>query len=381
MSADPEGELAALLPRLIRDSRVHFIDNLRSALVALVILHHACLPFGGIGMWYYVSPYHASMSSPILITFVAVNQSYFMGLLFFLSGHWSSLAADRKHWRAFCTDKLIRLGVPAVVYTLFLGPLVLGIGRWKEHTPIFSALLTYWTSLRGVRGPVWFTATLLFFDLIYIMVRTFLPPLGFLVPKSAAQYRVTAVVCIFTTIVSSYFIRKSHPIGVVTPPLDIQLAYASQYVLAYVSGTCLSRIQQYLLVSSHPGRALALAYLFAIISLGVISIPLKFGMKWLFEVFYAAWNELCFYFIGTALYSVFHDWSYTTRRWGSTARYSYGAYLLHPLVVVPLQILVDIRGGLVYGVIKSLLVGAIGVCGSWIAAWILLRVPGVGKIF
>ncbi|KAF8170246.1 hypothetical protein K438DRAFT_217439 [Mycena galopus ATCC 62051] len=197
------------------------------------------------------------MSSPILILFVAVNQSYFMGLLFFLSGHWSSLAADRKNWTAFCADKLKRLGIPAVVYTLFLQPVVLVIARWKpQHTPVFSALLTYWTSLRGVRGPVWFLAVLLFFDLIYITVRTFLPPLSFLVPKSAARYRAAAFVCISTVIVSSYFIRKSHPVGVVTPPFDIQLAYASQYVLAYTAGTCLSRIQQYLLVPSHPGEPL-----------------------------------------------------------------------------------------------------------------------------
>ncbi|KAF7375952.1 Acyltransferase 3 [Mycena sanguinolenta] len=380
MSGDPEGELAALLPRLIRDSRIHYIDNLRSTLIALVIFHHACLPFAGIGMWYYTSPHHPSMSSPVLIAFVAVNQSYFMGLLFFLGGHWSSYAADRKPWNTFCVDKLKRLGIPAVVYTLFVEPLVGYIGR-EHDKPIFSALFTYWASLRGVRGPVWFIAVLLFFDLIYITVRTCLPSLSLLVPKSAAQYRAAAVVGISTVIVSSYFIRKSHPAGVVTPPLGIQLAYATQYVLAYISGTCLSRIQQYLLVSSHPGRALALAYLFAFISLGLISIPAKFGMTWLFEVLYAIWNELCFYFIGTALYSFFHDWSHTTKRWGNTARHSYGAYLLHALVVVCLQILVDVgRPGLVYGLIKTLVVGTLGVGISWAAAWVLIRVPGVGDI-
>lgn len=102
MSRDPEGELAALLPRLIRDSRIHYIDNLRSALVALVVFHHSALAFGGIGSWPYTSPRHAPESSRVLSVFVAVNQSYFMGLLFFLSGHFSAIAASRKSWTAFC---------------------------------------------------------------------------------------------------------------------------------------------------------------------------------------------------------------------------------------------------------------------------------------
>ncbi|KAJ7668438.1 acyltransferase 3 [Mycena polygramma] len=378
--SDPEGELAALLPRLIRDSRLHYIDNLRSALVALVIFHHAALPFGAIGSWPYTSPYHAAESSPILITFVAVNQSYFMGSLFFLSGHMSAVSASRKNWRAFCVDKLKRLGLPVVVYILLVHPMVLAIVWWSQNRPIFPALTSYWGSLHGVRGPVWYLAVLLFFDLMYIAVRICLPPFSFLIPNSAARYRVTAAVCIATVIVSSFFIRQSHPVGRVTPPLGLQLAYAPQYVLAYTSGNCLSYIQTYLLVS-HPARALALAYLGAVISLAVLLIPRKLGMTVLFDGFYAVWNEGWFYFISTALYSFFHDWSHTTRRWGNTARYSYGAYLVHALVVVSLQVLLDTGGtGILNGVVKTLVVGILGVCLSWAGTWVLVRVPGVGKI-
>ncbi|KAJ6593657.1 acyltransferase 3 [Mycena capillaripes] len=378
MSGDPEGELAALLPRLIRDSRVHYIDNLRSALVALVIFHHAALAFGGIGSWPYQSLYHAQESSPVLSIFVAVNQSYFMGMLFFLSGHFSAIAASRKSWTAFCIDKIKRIGIPVVVYTLFVHPLVLALVWWHQN-PFFPALFEYWHSLNGVRGPVWYLAVLLFFDLIYITVRTCLPPFSFLIPNSLTRYRVTAAVCISTVIVCSFSIRMSHPVGRVTYPLGIQPAYASQYVLAYYSGTCLSYIQTYLLVS-HPTRALALAYLGAIISLALISIPLKLGMKTLFDALYAVWNEVCFYFIGTALYSLFHDWSHTTRKWGNTARYSYGAYLMHALVVVALQILLDSGTGEFYAVVNTLAVGTLGVCISWAAAWVLICIPGVGNI-
>ncbi|KAJ7497077.1 acyltransferase 3 [Mycena latifolia] len=387
MSDNPEeGERAPLLARIVRATRVHFLDNLRCALIALVIFHHAALPFGGIGSWPYYSPYHAPESSMILSVFVAVNQSYFMGMMFFLSGHFSAMAAKNKSWKAFCLDKLKRLGIPVVVSTVLLHPVALILVLWHQHASILPALVGYWTSLNGVRGVAWFIAVLLFFDLVYITVRTCLPPFSFLLPTSAARYRATAAVCIFLVIVSSFLIRLSHPVGRSIPPLGLQLAYASQYVLAYIAGTCLSDIQQYLLVP-HPARALALAYLVAIISLGAVSVAFhqtfdsaKGGANPA-ALFYAVWNELCFYFIGTALFSFFHGSPYTTKRWGNVARYSYAAFLLHPIVVVGLQILVDSSvKGAVDGVVKTLMVGALGVCLSWAAAWLFVRLPGVGKI-
>ncbi|KAF7362138.1 Acyltransferase 3 [Mycena venus] len=381
-----QSERTALLPRTILDTRVHFIDNLRSTLIALVIFHHAALAFGGIGSWHYVSPFHPAESSLILSIFVAINQTYFMGMLFFLSGHFSAVSASRKTWAAFCVDKLKRLGIPMVVYTLLIHPLVLVIVWWSRHTPILPALSTYYRTLDGARGPVWFLATLLLFDLIYVTVRKFLHPPTFLIPNSAARYRVTAAVCITTVIVGSYFMRLWHPVLGVRrplPPLGLQLAYALQYILAYIAGICLSSIEKYLLVS-HSGRALALAYLFATISLvvAVNLIPHAFRIEWPFSIFYAVWNELCFYFIGTALHSFFHDSAHTTKRWGNTARYSYGAYLMHALVIVSLQILVDTAGGpgLVYGLLKTIVVGTLGVIFSWAAAWLLIRIPGVAKI-
>ncbi|KAJ7502824.1 acyltransferase 3 [Mycena galericulata] len=389
MSGDPESELAALLPRLIQANRVHFLDNLRSALTVLVVFHHAALAFGGVGAWPYLSPYHPSESSHILVTFVAVNQTYFMGMLFFVSGHFSAIAADHKSWKAFCFAKLKRLGIPVVIYTLLIHPLVLILVRWSEHAPIVPALLAYWGGLNGARGPVWYIATLLFFDLVYIAFRTCLPAFSFLLPNSIGRYRATAVFCISTVIVTSFFIRMSHPIGRSSPPLGLQLGYAPQYVLAYISGTCLSYIQQYLLVS-HPTRSLALAYLAAVVSLGAIAllaIPLRLpvhrsnGGANLMAVLYAIWNELGFYFIGTALFSFFHSSPHTTKKWGSTARYSYGAYLLHPPVVVAIQIMMDKTvGGSLNGVIKTVVVGTTAASLSWVAAWALLCIPGVGNI-
>ena len=47
--------------------------------------------------------------------FIDINQAYFMGLLFLISGYFSPQSLDRKGPARFVRDRLIRLGIPLVV--------------------------------------------------------------------------------------------------------------------------------------------------------------------------------------------------------------------------------------------------------------------------
>nr|GAT48753.1 acyltransferase 3 [Mycena chlorophos] len=385
---DPEGELQALLPRLLRESRIHFLDNLRSFLIVLVILHHAALPYSALVavFWPYKSPYHVWRFSQAIITlFVALNQTFFMGLLFFLAGHFSSIAIERKSYRAFCVDRLKRLGIPMVVYTLLVHPILLILVEWAHRGSIGSALKNYYLHLNGVRGPIWFIATLLAFDLIYASIHLIVPSFKYLIPTTQTQYRAAVILGIGAVIMTSFFLRLSHPIGRTLPPLEVELAYTPQYVFAYIAGTSMSKTQIWILTPD-PRRALLLSYLGAIAALGIASLifgpSAGYAGGWSFvALFYAVFNEVCFYFIGRAWYSFFHDSEYTTQRWKNTARYSYGAYLVHSLVVVGLQILVDgAVGGALDGLFKAIIVGGLAVLGSWALAVVLISIPFVGRI-
>ncbi|CAK5281419.1 unnamed protein product [Mycena citricolor] len=320
--------------------------------------------------------------SVVITVFQVVNQSFFMGLLFFLSGHFSSHAADHKTWKQFVLDKLKRLGIPAVVYRLSVQPLTIFLVRWSQHLPVLSALVEYYRHLNGVRGVVWYLAVLLVFDLVYVTVRKYLPSLSYLVPRSLGAFRAAAFVSISAVIVASFLVRLSHPVGHSYPPLNVQLAYAPQYVLAYTAGTCLSKIQQFIL-RPHPGRDLALTLLVAILSAVALytispSISLMLGGMNPFALLYAIWSELCFYFLGTSLFAGFHRWKLTSKKWGSTARYAYGAYLVHALVVVGLQIL--LHSSPAPPLLKALIVGLSGVCLSWAGGRALLGIPGASRI-
>ena len=63
-------------------SRLLFIDNLRTGLITLVVLHHVAITYGT-GPWYYVEPpINDPLAMLVLLVFALVNQSWFMGALF-----------------------------------------------------------------------------------------------------------------------------------------------------------------------------------------------------------------------------------------------------------------------------------------------------------
>ncbi|KAK0099436.1 hypothetical protein ONS96_008460 [Cadophora gregata f. sp. sojae] len=153
------------------ETRVYHLDNLRTFLTSLVILHHVSIPYGGIGSWPYHSQFHAPGSSPSLVVFNAVNQSFFMGTFFYMSGMMSSMSLPRRRTVAFLETKWMKLGIPVLVYTLLGPPLCTTLQRLLDGEALTSRILRdHLQELRGVKGPVWYPAVLLVFDTLYTII-------------------------------------------------------------------------------------------------------------------------------------------------------------------------------------------------------------------
>ena len=146
--------------------RLLFVDNLRLGLISLVVLHHVALTYGAAGLFYYVE-FHPSGFSRSLLIFVLTNQAWFMGAFFLVAGYFTPASFDRKGPVLFLRDRLLRLGIPLVVYMLLLNPLTF-FGSF--FLPDVLAPLT-WDTYRYseyVRmGPMWFVALLLIFSFGY----------------------------------------------------------------------------------------------------------------------------------------------------------------------------------------------------------------------
>jgi hypothetical protein len=99
-----------------------------------------------------------------------------MGAFFLISAYFCPKSLDRKGFRAFVIDKLVRLGGPFLLFSMLLGPVLY---VWQYAYAGFP--VTYHFSPTTV-GPPWFILWLLNFSLIYAVVAQVLPSLHFKMP-------------------------------------------------------------------------------------------------------------------------------------------------------------------------------------------------------
>src|SRR5512136_1134188 len=113
--SDPAGNVAG--PRIL------YIDNIRILLICLVITTHCSVTYGGNGSWFFTDPGNAPGVSVVLTAINALDQSFFMGFFVLVSAYFVPGSLQRKGRSRFSSDRLIRLGIPLLVWILFNIPL------------------------------------------------------------------------------------------------------------------------------------------------------------------------------------------------------------------------------------------------------------------
>lgn len=142
---------------------LYFLDNLRVALITLVIAHHVGQAYGPTGGWW---PIQETARVPVLGPFFTVNRSFFMSLFFMISGYFTVMSCDDKGPRAFLKSRLLRLGIPVLVFALIMIPMQLFVfappagqspSAWPidvghlwflEHLLLFSAGYALWSAFQ-----------------------------------------------------------------------------------------------------------------------------------------------------------------------------------------------------------------------------------------
>ncbi|KAF1945201.1 hypothetical protein EJ02DRAFT_339189 [Clathrospora elynae] len=370
-------------------TRTHALDNLRTSLTALVVLHHASIPYGGAGSWLYASRLYVPNSSP---TIVAV----------------------------FLWEKWRRLGVPTLVYSLVGKGLVRGIiaARLRDETwrGVGREVLEGVGSEKGVSGPMWYCAVLFIFDVAYAV----LLPLHFArastqkllssmppntaepsstVLKTTSEPRpfdtVLVLIALCLTSTSSFIIRLSYPVGTHLWPLSLQLAYTPQYTMYYIVGVYIHRTGYSLHTAISPRTlrivgtitgvitVVGFVWIRALLDQGVVVahvFPLASGGANFLALLYAFWNEFAGFVIASFLLRAFHDpnLGFLAKEWRvggvevEVAKYSYAAFLVHTPLLVDLQCLFSKWGLEDIGTVPSvLIVGILAVVESWLVGAML----------
>jgi len=158
----------------VEENRLSYLDNLRFSLVALVICHHANAAYGSIGGWSYVVHEPGGGVTEVLATmFAGVTQAFFMSSFFLISAYFTVAAFDNKGAWRFARRRLVRLGIPLLVY-FFVLSLVLRYIVFRIQGRAESGFLEFFSARfphNGNPGPLWFTLTLLIFEGVYMAYR------------------------------------------------------------------------------------------------------------------------------------------------------------------------------------------------------------------
>jgi glucan biosynthesis protein C len=137
-------------------ARLYYLDNLKSCLTLLVVVHHTLGAFGGIGSLGLSVGNFRNGFQVFSGTLQILNQAYFMSLFFFISAYLTPASLDKKGPAAFLADRLRRLGLPFLAFFLIVGPLqTLYVDYFVRQVPL---------SYNPNAGQCWFVGWLLVFN-------------------------------------------------------------------------------------------------------------------------------------------------------------------------------------------------------------------------
>src|SRR6266545_6278410 len=139
-----EGRLVvgAAAPGAPAAARLAWVDNLKIAVIAGVVVVHAAATYVLDVDWYYMERTTSGLWE-VLLGLPMLGAPFVLGPLFLLGGMFAAASLARKGPGRFVHGRLLRLGVPLVVFVAVLSPLTnylgdLGEGRRPRVWPYLA---------------------------------------------------------------------------------------------------------------------------------------------------------------------------------------------------------------------------------------------------
>ncbi|GID12576.1 acyltransferase family protein [Actinocatenispora rupis] len=363
-------------------TRLDWVDRLRVALTLLVVAHHSAATYASIPVWYVLFG-GKDASAGALSGFIVLNQLWFMGAFFLLSGLFAPGSVDRKGTGRFVRDRLLRLGVPLLGYVLVIRPLAMlpsGIQELRQHhaagTP-FS--LARFVAFGGDPGVTWFLEVLIVFSLGYAVLRLVRRRRA---EQPAGQPRLWGVALLTAVLAAAmYGWMWLVPLGTYWPVVGLPSpTFLPQYVLMFGVGIVATRRGW---LARVPGWWAALAAPALVV--GGVAFAVTMGSQpgphhVVGGAVFAAGSALFAVAATLLAVLVFRRWA--NRPAGRFSRWvsgqAFAVYVVHPVVLVWTAIALMGVGG--PSALRAVLLFAVGAPLSWLVAWLLRRIPAVRRI-
>jgi len=368
------------------------LDGLRATMVLLVVFHHAAITYGAAGGWYYREvPTDGSLQTRFLILLCAVDQAYFMGMLFLLAGYFTPPSLARHGVLGYAKERLLRLGAPLLVFGLLIGPITIALAQTASNRPFVGTLLYVWGRGAFSPGPLWFAFALLIFSFVFVAWRTVESRLSAEPPAFEPRpfpSNLILLVAALATGAAAFGLRLVWPVGT-TITSDLQLGYFASYIVLFAAG-CIGASSQWLdhIPSRQRRRWLTVAWVtVAFVFVGIVLRPgsgsaaqdNSLGGWHVAAAIYAFWEPLVAWgFIMGLVHAFQRRLRKLNVTWAALARRSYAIYIIHPPVLVGVAL--AWRDVPAPPLVKFAVTGAVACLVCFFAAGQLLRAPGLDKV-
>jgi hypothetical protein len=361
------------------------IDALRAAVTLLVVFHHTAITYGAIGGWYYreIDP-SKSLGGIVLILFCTMNQAWFMGLFFLLAGYYTPPAYDRHGPAGFARERVLRLGIPLLVYFFLLHPLTVALAQIAKGRSFIRVLGYDWMHGRFEPGPLWFVEALLIFASLWMLWRAMMKPQKTSAPPFPSNAALLAAA--LATGFAAFLLRLIWPVGVNVAFL--QLGYFASYIVLFFAGCAAANGRRLEQIPDDQKRIWLRVAWVALPILPIVAV-LAPHISWLAGHGEGGWNAQA---LAYAFWELFVAWGFIlgllaffqrhfavlTGIWPSLARRAYLIYIIHPPILVGTAL--AWRGVAAPALVKFVVTGSVACALCCLAAALILRIPKAERI-
>jgi peptidoglycan/LPS O-acetylase OafA/YrhL len=356
--------------------RLAFIDALRVAAVAFVIIHHAAQAYGPTGGFW---PVHDRAQSAWFAPFYTANAAFGMGLLFLVAGYFTNASVETKGPARFLRERWLRIGLPLATVVLLVNLPAVYLVQAPPSPAAFLRHL-YERGWQPIYLHLWFLGQLLLYSVAFAGWRKAIVPAARAGSLAPPGHRTIAGFVLLLAL-GTWVVRIRYPIDRWVPLLWImpaEPAHLPQYVALFAIGISAHRGDWFRTVPTTTGLVwlgiglVAYAGIYAVYAAGLWNELMTSGGWNVSSLLRSLWEAVIVTGLSIGLIIAFRQMVA-----GSTviSAASFGAYILHPPIVVALQL--AIQEWAIAALAKFAIASLLGVVLSFAAASYAGKVPGV----
>jgi len=357
----------------VKKPRFIFLDNIKVLFALLVIFTHVRVTYGGEGWWYYFATLNESNPTDTFTLiffymtagFAGIFQASLMGLFFLMGSYFTPKSYDKKGVSGFWKERLIRLGIPILLYVFLINPVIFyllaagGIQPWSTYPGLQGSFIEYYfgnfLSLENLIDFLttvtitWFLVVLLIFTTIYTFWRqiTKIDSIQQYIPKELAIPKNVYLLLVAIGLGFLAFLVRLN-FSIIDVPFGLPMSYMIQYFMMFSFGIVAYRYGwfeqmtrkhvKFWLITVSAVVILFFTYFFVVV--GVDSdFSVFFGGPNLEAFIFALVDNIaCMGMIFILIKIFYAKFNKQGKFLKNLADSSFHMYLIHPLVVIPISL-------------------------------------------